>query len=91
MATIATPLSQTTPTHRSRALRSAEGLIAGYVHTLAGAWAPENAEPAAAGLRRGGRPLLRGESSAPRSKATCWTRGGRAAGPFRSQHACEAC
>ncbi len=90
MATIATPLSQTTLSDRSRELRSAEGLIAGYVHALASAWAPEPADPAS-GLRRGDRSLLRTYSAAPRKKTTCWTRGGRAASSFRSQHACEAC
>jgi hypothetical protein len=90
MATLANQLSQTTPADRSRALRSAEGLIAGYVHTLATAWAPEPADPAMA-PRRGTRSLLRGDGAAARAKTTCFTRGGRVAASFRPQYACEAC
>jgi hypothetical protein len=90
MATIATPLPPTSTNQRSRALRSADALIAEYVHTLATAWAPEPAEPAKP-LRRGDRSALRSDSAAPRTKTSCWNRRGRVANSFRSQHACEAC
>ncbi len=90
MATLTTPVSETSTNHRSRALRSADGLIAGYVHTLAAAWAPEPADPAAA-LSRRARSVLPRDGAGPGTKTSCWTRGGRVSGSFRSQHAYEAC